>query len=187
MFIFLVNLVILVNQANLVILVNLANLCRATKCLVDHPTQLICIWIFICICQHTKKKRHSRVICWGQGYWYLNVDIWISPCHCHHYDDNKSGAIAKSSAHHNDHHHPHNHHYQWWSLIIIVFYNRTTCCQRTSSSEMQPWVEWGFSTATNAHWAFAKKMGYYELCVESWPRLPTKSWKLKVTHPGTVF
>ena len=22
---------------------------------VDHPTQLICIWIFIC-CQHTKKK-----------------------------------------------------------------------------------------------------------------------------------
>ena len=29
--------------------------------LVDHPTQLICIWIFIC--QHTKKKRHSRVIC----------------------------------------------------------------------------------------------------------------------------
>ena len=28
---------------------------------VDRPTQLICIWIFIC--QHTTYKRHSRAIC----------------------------------------------------------------------------------------------------------------------------
>ena len=65
---------------------------------------------------------------------------------------------------------------------------------------MQPWVAWGFSTATHAHWAFAKKMNYYELCVESWPRLPSlaqvfkmlRKWFendlfWKVTHPGKVW
>ena len=36
------------------------------QCLVDRPTQLICICILFVdmTCQHTKKKRHSRVICW---------------------------------------------------------------------------------------------------------------------------
>ena len=32
---------------------------------VDHPTQLTCIWIFICFYLSTyKEKRHSRVICY---------------------------------------------------------------------------------------------------------------------------
>ena len=38
-------------------------LTKLTFWIVDHPTQLICIWIFI-LCQHTKKRRHSRVICY---------------------------------------------------------------------------------------------------------------------------
>ena len=48
---------------------------------VDHPTQLICIWIFICCicCMSTDKyNRHSRAICYTAQYAMHTLDYNIT-------------------------------------------------------------------------------------------------------------
>ena len=51
-----------------------ASFYRCISPLVDHPTQLICIWIFICYAMSTyKEKRHSRVICLSPFNWIMVI------------------------------------------------------------------------------------------------------------------